>query len=76
MENTIFGMDATFIDTLNSDELQELNNAKSIVDKYSDRYNVWSGGVSRDDIKSHLEEVALKQRQEAEACDRVRNNFR
>jgi hypothetical protein len=76
MENTIFGMDANFINTLSEDELNELQTAKNLVNKYKEKYTAFCGGTTTDDIKRHLSEVAAQQRSEAEACDRVRNRFK
>lgn len=76
MENTIFGMDSDFINTLNEDELAEIQTAKNLVDKYKAKYTAFCGGTTADDIKRHLSEVAAQQRNEAEACDRVRNRFK
>lgn len=76
MENTIFGMDSDFINTLNEDELAEIQTAKNLVDKYKEKYTAFCGGTTADDIKRHLTEVAAQQRKEAEACNRVRNNFK
>lgn len=76
MENTIFGMDEDFINTLNEEELSELQTAKSLVDKYKEKYTAFCGGTTAEDIKRHLTEVAAQQRNEAEACDRVRNRFK
>lgn len=76
MENTIFGMDSDFINSLNEDELSELQTAKNLVNKYKEKYTAFCGGTTAEDIKRHLTEVAAQQRNEAEACNRVRSRFK
>jgi hypothetical protein len=74
--STIFGMGEDFINTLNEDELSELQTAQNLVNKYKEKYTAFCGGTTADDIKKHLSEVAAQQRNEAEACNRVRNRFK
>lgn len=74
--STIFGMDSDFINSLNEDELAEIQTAKNLVDKYKEKYTAFCGGTTAEDIKKHLDEVAQQQRNETEACDRVRNRFK
>lgn len=67
MEQTgIFGMDANFIDSLTSEQLNELQVAKATLDKYGGLYSQWGGGVSKEDMKAHLLAVGERMRRERE----------
>lgn len=72
----IFGMDSSFIDSLTSEQLGELQGAKATLDKYAGLYNAWGGGISQDDLKAHLLEVSARQRQEAADAERFRSHLR
>lgn len=72
----MFNLDEKFIDTLSSDELEQLQAAHGIMQKVSAKYNEWQNGYSDEGLRQHLQEVAAKQREEMQNQDRLRSHFK
>lgn len=72
----MLGLSEDFISSLNEDELARLKAANDTINEFGERYRQYEGAPSHDDLASHLKEVAARQRQEAEDCQRVIDRFK
>lgn len=60
---TIFNLEPEFLDSLTSDELQKLSDAKNVIDTAEKRYREWNGDNG---VKQHIAEIGARQRAEME----------
>lgn len=73
-KENFFGLSADFVDTLNDDDLQKLNDAKKTIQLYQNKQKECSG--VDENLREYLIAQAAKRAEEEEACERVRSRFK
>lgn len=73
-KENFFGLSADFVDTLNDDDLQKLNDAKKTIQLYQNKQKECSG--VDENLRAYLIAQAEKRAAEEEACERVRSRFK
>lgn len=70
---TIFNLEPEFLDSLSSDELQKLSDAKNVIDTAQERYKQWNGDNG---VKQHIAEVGARQRAEQQHAEEMKRKFK